>query len=139
MMMFSSSTTLSLEIDLFSCKISCLFERLLTVSSEVYNSPSVAKLLLLYNNYILESKENEIYTAQEKLEENDLLDTILATPVMQHTRNFLIRKGKSYIIQSSLFEVYYLRKIGQGSKRIQRLTEVDLVSNVFKRRWSYWI
>lgn len=50
-------------------------------------------MMLLYNNYILETNENEHYTAQEKLEENDLLDVILQTPVMQYTRNFLIKKG----------------------------------------------
>lgn len=51
--------------------------------------------MLLYNNYILEANQNEVYTAQEKIEENNLLDTILSTPVMQHTRNFLIKKGKT--------------------------------------------
>lgn len=48
----------------------------------------------LYNNYILESAENEVYTGQEKIEENELLDTILSSGVIQHTRNFLISKGK---------------------------------------------
>lgn len=42
----------------------------------------------------METNQNEVYTAQEKLEENDLLDTILPTSIMQHTRNFLIQKGK---------------------------------------------
>lgn len=48
----------------------------------------------LYNNYILEANQNEVYTGQEKIEENELLDAILSTSVMQHTRNFLISKGK---------------------------------------------
>ncbi|XP_018579291.1 poly(U)-specific endoribonuclease homolog isoform X2 [Anoplophora glabripennis] len=67
---------------------------LLSIDSKAYSIPSIEKLMLLYNNYILESNQNEVYTAQEKNEENDLLDTILSTPVMQHTRNFLIKKGK---------------------------------------------
>ncbi|CAH0551335.1 unnamed protein product [Brassicogethes aeneus] len=66
---------------------------LLTINSKAYNIPSIAKLMPLYNNYILETNVNEVYTAQEKNEENDLLDVILQTPVMQYTRNFLIKKG----------------------------------------------
>lgn len=55
--------------------------------------PSISKLTPLYNNYIVETNQNEVYTAQEKNEENDLLGVVLSTPVMQHTRNFLISKG----------------------------------------------
>ncbi|CAH1993416.1 unnamed protein product [Acanthoscelides obtectus] len=67
---------------------------LLNISQAVYDMPSVSKLVTLFNNYILETNQNEVSTPQEKIEENDLLDTILPTPVMQHTRNFLIKKGK---------------------------------------------
>ncbi|XP_057660823.1 endoribonuclease CG2145-like isoform X1 [Diorhabda carinulata] len=67
---------------------------LLSINKAAYSIPSISKLLLLYNNYIVESNQNEVYTAQEKNEENDLLDIILQTPVMQYTRNFLIGKGK---------------------------------------------
>lgn len=59
-----------------------------------FSIPSISKFLELFNNYILESNQNEVYTAQEKSEENDLLDTILSTNVMQYTRNFLIQKGE---------------------------------------------
>lgn len=61
--------------------------------------------MLLYNNYILEASQNEVYTSQEKIEENNLLDTILSTPVMQHTRNFLIKKGKIKPIAETAFNV----------------------------------
>ncbi|XP_023016657.1 endoribonuclease Arlr isoform X1 [Leptinotarsa decemlineata] len=67
---------------------------LLSINQAAYSIPSISKMMLLYNNYILKANENEVYTAQEKAEENDLLDTILSTPVMQHARNFLIKKGK---------------------------------------------
>nr|CAI5846990.1 unnamed protein product [Callosobruchus analis] len=67
---------------------------LLSINQAVYEMPSVSKLVALFNNYILEANQNEVSTPQEKIEENDLLDNILPTPVMQHTRNFLIKKGK---------------------------------------------
>lgn len=71
------------------------FSRLLTIQKEAYNIPSISDLLQLHNNYILETNVNEHVSAQEKMEENTLLDTILSTSVMQHTKNFLIQKGKS--------------------------------------------
>lgn len=69
--------------------------RLLNIDQAAYSIPSISKLIQLYNNYILETNQNEVYTAQEKSEENDLLDTILPTPVMQYARNFLIEKGNT--------------------------------------------
>ncbi|CAG9762183.1 unnamed protein product [Ceutorhynchus assimilis] len=67
---------------------------LLEIKKEAYNIPSIEKLVLLHNNYFLEASQNEVYTGQERIEENNLLDTILATPVMQFARSFLVQKGK---------------------------------------------
>lgn len=76
---------------------SCIFKyfpaRLLTIKPEAYNIPTISKIILLYNNYILETTESEYSTPQEKAEENDLIDAIISTQVMQQTRNFLIDKG----------------------------------------------
>lgn len=66
---------------------------LLSIQSEVFGIPTVSKLLELHNNYVLQSAENEHVTAMEKTEENNLLDDLLATNVMQYARNFLIQKG----------------------------------------------
>lgn len=60
----------------------------------MFNISTVSLLVPLHNNYVLKSNENEHVTPQEKSEENNLLDAILATSVLQHTRNFLIQKGK---------------------------------------------
>ncbi|XP_063921206.1 endoribonuclease CG2145-like isoform X2 [Zophobas morio] len=67
---------------------------LLSIDKEAFSIASIEKMLQLHNNYIVESNVNEHYTAQEKQEENNLLDVITNTPVMQYTRNFLIDKGK---------------------------------------------
>ncbi|GLV40220.1 uncharacterized protein CBL_03632 [Carabus blaptoides fortunei] len=69
-------------------------QKLLEIRSEAYEIPTIAKLKLLHNNYILDVNENEHVTAQERAEENELLDTMLTTPIMQYTKNFLISKGK---------------------------------------------
>ncbi|CAG9863409.1 unnamed protein product [Phyllotreta striolata] len=67
---------------------------LLSINSAVYSMPTISKLTPLYNNYILETNQNEVYTQEEKNEENDFLNAVLSTPVMEYTRNFLINKGK---------------------------------------------
>ncbi|XP_044264435.1 poly(U)-specific endoribonuclease homolog isoform X2 [Tribolium madens] len=67
---------------------------LLSIEKEAFKIASIEKTLLLHDNYIVESNMNEYSSPQEKNEENSLLDTILTTPVMQETRNFLIETNK---------------------------------------------
>ncbi|XP_066259522.1 endoribonuclease CG2145-like isoform X2 [Euwallacea similis] len=67
---------------------------LLKIDDQAFQISSVGTLVLLYNNYFLEAEQNEVYTGQERIEENNFLDSMLGTPVMQYTRNFLIQKGK---------------------------------------------
>lgn len=67
---------------------------LLKIEADAFKIPTIEKMMLLYNNYFLQSNENEVYTGQERIEENNLLDAVLATPVMQYARSFLIQKGK---------------------------------------------
>lgn len=51
-------------------------------------------MMKLYDNYVLQSNVAEQYTQQEKNEEEQLLNTVISTPVMQHTRRFLMDKGR---------------------------------------------
>lgn len=64
------------------------------IKQDISSIPTIQALLPLHNNYILEANVNEVYTADEKIEENNFLDKILSTPIMQHTRNFLIENNK---------------------------------------------
>ncbi|KAJ8962791.1 hypothetical protein NQ318_001190 [Aromia moschata] len=94
---------------------------LFTIDRSVYTMPSVEKVLLLHNNYILEANQNEVYTAQEKIEENNLLDTILSTPVMQHTRNFLLKKVfvlqfREMVYLTEMHKITILQMIGYGDR-----------------------
>lgn len=70
----------------------------MTIDPAAYKIPTIEKLIALHNNYIVMSNQNEVYTAQERIEENNFLDAILSTSVMQHTRNFLISKGNTCLI-----------------------------------------
>lgn len=69
---------------------------LLEINQDVFKIPTIQKLIPFYNNYILEVTENEYVTPQERNEENDFLDIIVSTPIMQHTRNFLVNNGNNY-------------------------------------------
>lgn len=48
---------------------------------------------LLFNNYELDTLVNEYVTPNEKKEENDFLDAVLATSVMRYAMTFLQQKG----------------------------------------------
>lgn len=70
--------------------------RLLRINNQVYDIPTVVKLKKLYDNYVVEANVDEEYTAQEKAEENEFLEAVASTPVMQLTRKFLAKKGKTF-------------------------------------------
>jgi len=63
--------------------------RLLTVESSAYNKPTIAKLLVLHDNYEAAVGVSEDNTSEEKQEVDDFLDAILSTPIMERTAQFL--------------------------------------------------
>ncbi|GJQ76322.1 hypothetical protein Trydic_g2045 [Trypoxylus dichotomus] len=92
---------------------------LLSIQNEAYNIPSISNLIQLHNNYILETNVNEHVSAQEKMEENALLDSLLSTSIMQYTRNFLIQKGAipkdPKLFKDKLKEIWFnMYSRGQG-------------------------
>lgn len=48
---------------------------------------------VLYNNYEIDSMVNEYVTPMERNEENDFVDTLMATPLMRQAMLFLKEKG----------------------------------------------
>ena len=55
--------------------------------------PTIAKMRLLFNNYEMDTLTNEHVTPNERLEENDFLDAVMATSVMRQAMLFLQNKG----------------------------------------------
>ncbi|XP_016978671.1 poly(U)-specific endoribonuclease homolog [Drosophila rhopaloa] len=66
---------------------------LLNVDAKALESPTIAKLRLLFNNYEHDTLVNEHVTPNERKEENDFLDAVMATPVMRQAMQFLQQKG----------------------------------------------
>ncbi|XP_052850293.1 endoribonuclease CG2145 [Drosophila gunungcola] len=66
---------------------------LLNVDAKALESPTIAKLRLLFNNYETDTLVNEHVTPNERKEENDFLDAVMATPVMRQAMQFLQQKG----------------------------------------------
>lgn len=54
---------------------------------------TIAKMRLLFNNYEEDTTVNEHVTANERKEENDFLDAVMATSVMRQAMLFLQQKG----------------------------------------------
>lgn len=69
--------------------------RLLNVDeSIVYGIPTIAKLRALFDNYEVDASDEEIVTTQEKSEENEFINSVLDTKVMQTAMQFLHKKGE---------------------------------------------
>lgn len=68
--------------------------RLLDVDTKVLDSPTVAKMHVLFNNYEEDTLQNEHVTPMERKEENDFVDAVMATNVMRQAMLFLQNKGK---------------------------------------------
>nr|XP_013100634.1 unnamed protein product [Stomoxys calcitrans] len=66
---------------------------LLDVNSKVLESPTVAKMQVLFNNYEQDTLTNEHVTPNERKEENDFVDAVMATNVMRQAMLFLQNKG----------------------------------------------
>jgi len=96
--------------------------RLLNINAAAYQIPSIEKLILLYNNYFVEASQNEVYSGQERIEENNLLDVMLTTPVMQFARSFLVRKGAFPTVKTaSNWNLVFAGLIGKDPKEFKDL------------------
>lgn len=70
------------------------FFRLLTIDETVLTAtPTLIKLRALFDNYVIETTENEYVSPQEREEETDFLNAVMATPVMRAAMLFLQEKG----------------------------------------------
>lgn len=61
-----------------------LYFRLLTVDEQIFKIETIAKMKALYDNYEQNVDVLENHTEQEKVEEQEFLTAILATPVMKY-------------------------------------------------------
>ncbi|XP_037905967.1 poly(U)-specific endoribonuclease homolog [Hermetia illucens] len=66
---------------------------LLQIDPKAFEIETVAKMILLFNNYELDSSVNEYVTPLEKREENNFVDALLATSIMREAMHFLQDKG----------------------------------------------
>lgn len=121
---------------------------LLDISKDIMNHPTISKLILFYNNYILDTAANEYITPQERNEENNLLDAILPTAVFQHTRNFLIKKDKipkdpkqfRELMKKIWFNMYSRGGGKIGSSGFEHVFLAELKNNVVSglHNWVYF-
>lgn len=61
-----------------------LFCSLLKIDDKLFTQSTVEKMKLMYNNYEQDTAINEYVSPNEKKEEDDFIDAVLATPVMRH-------------------------------------------------------
>ena len=61
--------------------------------SAIFTRPTYATLLALYDNYVIDVNVAEQETAQQLAEQDEFLDAVLATDVMNLTHQFLVSRG----------------------------------------------
>ncbi|CAG7816623.1 unnamed protein product [Allacma fusca] len=59
---------------------------------EVYKTKTIMRLKKLYDNYFPEVNKPEVVTEAENKEDWDFLNAVMATPIFQEAKNFLIMK-----------------------------------------------
>lgn len=69
-------------------------EPLLTIPSSALSGPTIAAFVKLLNNYDPNVAVKEVVSKTETQEETNFLNEIMKTQVMQHTENFLSKRGK---------------------------------------------
>lgn len=67
---------------------------MLTLNETILSAtPTLVKMRQLFDNYEIDTSVNEYVSPQERQEENEFLDAVLATPVMIAAMRFLQTKG----------------------------------------------
>lgn len=66
---------------------------LFEVEPRAYDSPTVAKMRALFDNYEEDTLANEHVTVNERREENEFVDAVMGTQVMRQAMLFLQNKG----------------------------------------------
>ncbi|XP_055388361.1 endoribonuclease CG2145-like, partial [Condylostylus longicornis] len=123
-------------------------ESLLDVKDQALQSPTIAKMRLLYNNYEVDTSINEYVTPIEHKEENDFVDAIMATSVMRAAMQFLQTKGivtpdpkthREYV--KTLWFTLYSRgggRIGSSAFEHVFLNEIKNGTVIGMHNWVYY-
>lgn len=139
---------------------------MLAIDKKLFSLSTVEKMMLLYNNYEQDTAINEYVSPNEKKEEDEFLDAVLATPVMRfvsctddiclsdhlpaysrHAMNFLSAKGiltpdpqtHRDLLKTIWFNLYSrgMGKIGSSGFEHVFLSEVKNGTVMGLHNWIY--
>ncbi|KAK5647731.1 hypothetical protein RI129_002623 [Pyrocoelia pectoralis] len=123
-------------------------EPLLHVNTNVNRIPTINKIKRLYDNYIVFVDDNEVPTSEERQEEDDLLDTMINTNVMEYTRHFLVSKGVigsdprefKNVLKEIWFTLYPRRKGRLGSSGFEHIFLAEIKNGQVSgfHNWIYF-
>ncbi|XP_015114087.1 poly(U)-specific endoribonuclease homolog [Diachasma alloeum] len=124
-------------------------EPLLKVKEEASQIPTIAKVLTIYDNYKLDTRENEYISPAQRNEESLLVDTFLSTNVMSAAMRFLADKGyirKDYYDYKDTLRRMWFNLYSRGDGKIGStgfehvfLTELKLGTEVSGlHNWIYF-
>lgn len=122
---------------------------LFTVNSQAFDIPTIAKVITIYDNYKLDTRENEYISPAQRNEESLLVDTFLSTNVMSAAMRFLADKGfiaKDYYAYKDALRKIWFNLYSRGDGKIGStgfehvfLTELKLGTEVSGlHNWIYF-
>lgn len=65
----------------------------MTVNANAYQRPTIARLLPIFTHYRADVNIAETFTAAQTTQQNQFIDAVFATPVMQRAEAFLAQNG----------------------------------------------
>ncbi|XP_011498918.1 PREDICTED: poly(U)-specific endoribonuclease homolog [Ceratosolen solmsi marchali] len=122
---------------------------LLQVKPEALQLPTIRKVLDIYDNYKLDTRENEYISPAQRQEESLLVDTFLSTNLMSAAMRFLADKGfikKDYYEYKDTLRTLWFNLYSRGEGKIGSsgfehvfLTELKLGTEVSGlHNWIYF-
>ena len=93
----------------------------MNVKPEALQIPTIQKVLSIYDNYQLDTRNNEYISPAQRQEESLLIDTFLSTNVMSYAMRFLADKGlvrKDYYEYKDLLRKIWFNLFSRGDGKI---------------------
>lgn len=123
-------------------------KNLFSIQKDIFSGSTISKLMKLYDNYDLNAFNNELITAEERREEEALLEAFVNTTVMIETKKFLqsnnlIPKNENAfkkMLADLWFTPYSRGKKKVGSSAFEHIFLAELKNNelVGLHNWLYF-
>uniref|UniRef100_A0A4W3J5X4 Uridylate-specific endoribonuclease n=2 Tax=Callorhinchus milii TaxID=7868 RepID=A0A4W3J5X4_CALMI len=91
------------------------------VNEEIFKKETFSAFISLLDNYVADTGEPEVVTAQEEQENHRFLDALMETPVLQIAHSYLVKKGQAQAskekFKQQLYDIWFRLYARRGSSQ----------------------